>query len=201
MISILYLVRHGETEWNHIGKIQGHMNIPLNEIGRHQAKQLANALVNSGISKIYSSDLQRAYETASIIAKELNIQEVIKCPLLRERSFGSFEGMELKQLITEIPDYETNWDIVDNSIIESLEALRKRSVSRIMDIVTETEGEKILIVSHGAFINAFLYDITNGQQGPGITEIPNTSYSILLYDNESGWKIQFLNNNAHLSQR
>ncbi|MED4533143.1 histidine phosphatase family protein [Metabacillus fastidiosus] len=201
MISILYLVRHGETEWNHIGKIQGHMNIPLNETGRYQAKQLANALADSGISKIYSSDLQRAYETASIIAKELNIQEVIKCPLLRERSFGSFEGMELKQLLAEIPDYETNWGIVDNSIIESLEALRKRSVSRIMDIVIESEGEKIIIVSHGAFINAFLYDITNGQQGPGITEILNTSYSTLLYDNESGWKIEFLNNNSHLSKR
>ncbi|MGG3891071.1 histidine phosphatase family protein [Metabacillus fastidiosus] len=194
-------MRHGETEWNHIGKIQGHMNIPLNETGRNQAKQLAKALGNSGISKIYSSDLKRAYETASIIANELNIREVIKCPLLRERSFGSFEGMELKQLLAEIPDYETNWDLGDNSVIESLTALRRRSVSRLMDIVRESQEEKILIVSHGAFINAFLYDITNGQQGPGITEIPNTSYSILLYDNESGWEIEFLNNNSHLSKR
>lgn len=195
---ILYLVRHGKTDWNHIGKIQGHMDIPLNEVGRKQAKRLAQSLRNSGVSKIYSSDLQRAYETAVFIADELNVSEIITCPLLRERSFGHFEGLSLEQLLEKIPDYETNWDDTNNSLIEPLEEVRKRAVLRLEEIVNEAKHENVLVVSHGAFISAFLYDITKGKEGPGITTISNTSYSILSYENNLSWKIETLNSDQHL---
>ena len=90
--TIVFVVRHGETEWNLIGKQQGHLDSPLTETGVRQARRLADGLVGRGIDSIFASDLGRAAETAKIISSKLRIS--IKTDLrLRERHLGLMQGL------------------------------------------------------------------------------------------------------------
>ncbi|KAF7848664.1 hypothetical protein BT93_L1757 [Corymbia citriodora subsp. variegata] len=90
----IVVVRHGETEWNADKRIQGHLDIELNEIGRRQATAVGERLSREGkISAIYSSDLKRAFETANLIATACGGLEVIKDPSLRERNLGELQGL------------------------------------------------------------------------------------------------------------
>ena len=93
--TLIYVVRHGETEWNLIGKQQGHMDSPLTDRGIQQANALANGLVNRGIEFIYSSDLGRAFKTAKLISARLELP-VQTDKRLRERHLGSLQGLAKK---------------------------------------------------------------------------------------------------------
>src|ERR1041384_7698678 len=84
----LFLVRHGETEWNAIGRLQGHTDIPLNARGREQAIAIARDLANEGIGAVITSDLARARETGAIVCEQLGLAPPRVLPLLRERAFG-----------------------------------------------------------------------------------------------------------------
>ena len=88
----LHFVRHGETDWNREGRVQGHSDVPLSERGREQARELAATLGERPIGAIWSSDLRRALETAEPLARALGL-EVRVTPALRERSFGVHEGL------------------------------------------------------------------------------------------------------------
>jgi probable phosphoglycerate mutase len=92
-LRVLYLVRHGETDWNVAGRWQGHTDIPLNWRGRAQARVVAETLRHTAFAGIASSDLSRARETAQIIAETLGNEVVLLDPDLRERAFGPFEGL------------------------------------------------------------------------------------------------------------
>ena len=96
-MNTYYLVRHGQTVWNTLGKTQGHGNSPLTELGERQASELAEALKNYPIDMIYCSDLGRAVQTAEIVGSKLNI-EVEPTDLLREMGFGIWEGMPMKKI-------------------------------------------------------------------------------------------------------
>src|SRR6266516_4611482 len=85
-MTTLLLVRHGETDWNAAGRLQGHTDRPLNDFGRAQAKKLAEQLANDGITAIYASDLARARETAEIVAERIDAD-------LREKNWGTWEGL------------------------------------------------------------------------------------------------------------
>src|SRR5215207_7850054 len=89
----IFLARHGETEWNRIGRWQGRTDIPLSDVGRAQAVALADRLRDRGITEIHASDLSRARETAEIVAAALGVSRIGFDPRLRERGFGSFEGL------------------------------------------------------------------------------------------------------------
>ncbi|KAK1263755.1 hypothetical protein QJS04_geneDACA011980 [Acorus gramineus] len=90
----IVVVRHGETTWNASAKIQGHLDVELNEVGRQQATATADRLSKeSHVSAVYTSDLKRASETAEIIAKSCNLPEVIRDPELRERHLGDLQGL------------------------------------------------------------------------------------------------------------
>jgi broad specificity phosphatase PhoE len=91
--KLLYLVRHGETDWNSAGRWQGHTDIALNERGREQARRVAIVLRGTALAGIVSSDLVRARETAQIIAQQLGMELAYVDPTLRERAFGPFEGL------------------------------------------------------------------------------------------------------------
>lgn len=92
MDSTIYIVRHGQTDWNVKRLIQGHIDIPLNEEGKRQAKKISIELKGITFNKIYSSDLKRAYETAKIIAQDRKLKIVVSEDL-RERYFGKFQGV------------------------------------------------------------------------------------------------------------
>src|SRR5512133_2376807 len=93
----VFLARHGQTDWNAAGRWQGHTDVPLNETGRAQARALAERLRGEGIAAIASSDLARARGTAEIVAAVLGLRVDLLDPDLRERRFGIFEGLTLRE--------------------------------------------------------------------------------------------------------
>ena len=99
MTNTIYIVRHGQTEWNLLGKTQGHGNSDLTPKGIEQAELLADSMTKYPIDYIYSSDLGRAYQTAEIIGNKLSI-EVEKTEALREMNFGTWEGRIIKDIVT-----------------------------------------------------------------------------------------------------
>jgi 2,3-bisphosphoglycerate-dependent phosphoglycerate mutase len=99
----LIAVRHGETEWNRVRRLQGHTDIALNATGIEQAARLAAALVGESIAAIYSSDLVRALVTAEPVATALGLQ-VKRDPLLRERNYGLFEGKTFAEIVEHHPE-------------------------------------------------------------------------------------------------
>lgn len=155
----VYLARHGETDWNLKGLIQGHTDIPLNETGKKQAFELAAAIKDKGISirKIYSSDLQRARETAEIAAQVLLVEtEALKG--IQEVNLGRWEGYTWKQVRELFPDEYRKWynnrryEVPPEG--ESYEQVLQRVVPVLSRI--SSEEENVLVVVHSAVIMALL---------------------------------------------
>ena len=143
-MTTLLLARHGETDWNRELRIQGSSDIELNELGRRQAQSLAQELTDVELDAIYASDLSRARETAAAVAAAHGL-EVRLDPRLRERSFGSWEGLT-REDIAEFPPGSRH----DG---ESDEAVRERMLAAVAEIAAAHPGEQVLIVSHGGALN------------------------------------------------
>ena len=184
----IYLVRHGETDWNIERRFQGIEDIPLNDKGRKQAKDCAKILATLSFSTIYASPLQRAYETATIIAdtmnayhKEHNINEpaltVNKDSRLLERDFGKISG-----LLPE--DRKAFLASGEDANMEEFEHLTKRLMEALRDYQERYQGQNVLVITHGGVINAILHVLSGGEIGTGKTLVPNTSVTIL--DDEDG---------------
>lgn len=104
----LILVRHGVTEWNQAGRYQGHQDVPLSEMGREQARRLAARLRAEMITAAYSSDMQRARETASIALGERGVP-IQTTPALREMAFGAWEGLTAREVSERYPAEWAAW--------------------------------------------------------------------------------------------
>ena len=158
-------IRHGETAWNVDTRIQGHLDIELNETGRGQARRLAQALADEPISAIYSSDLLRAWETARTIADSTGLQAQA-CSDLRERSFGMFQGKTFPEVEAAWPDQALRWRKRDPDWApdggESLAQLRQRIVQTACDLAQRHAGEQIVLVAHGGVMD-MLYRAATGQ--------------------------------------
>ena len=157
----IFLLRHGETDWNQEERLQGHMDIPLNQNGRTQISHAAEILsdLHPGIDLIVSSPLSRAYESAEIVADRLAYEKanIIIEPLLIERCFGAGEGLT----IGERCEKYTN-DIYPG--MESLEDMLQRARFVFEKIVTTyADKQNILIAAHGAILYAIVTAITNGR--------------------------------------
>lgn len=201
METIIYLVRHGETNWNKERRFQGQKDVPLNDYGRTQAKKLSEKLYlnNYAIDAIYSSDLLRAYETANIIANKYNYEISINSGL-RERFFGVLEGLRLEDFKKDYPNANFyNFDIDANLKIEPYLDFEQRIYNAVLNISEEHINGSILIVSHGAAINSFLNVISNGSLGAGKTKISNTSITTIVYEHRAKkWEILEINNASHM---
>ena len=162
----IYLLRHGETDWNKEGRIQGHTDIPLNQKGRMQIAQTAKGLAGicSDIDLIICSPLSRARESARIAAENLNypIERVFVEPMLIERCFGEAEGMTAKERARKYPNYQYSDTGYRFPGIEEYEDLMKRADSILQKIVsTYSDKENILVVSHGAILAAVITAVTD----------------------------------------
>jgi probable phosphoglycerate mutase/uncharacterized phosphatase len=189
--TFLYLIRHGETEWNKSRRIQGHSNVDLSEVGEQQAERLAARFSNFSFSAIYSSDLKRAIATARRLAQTVGIP-VKPLPSLRERCYGQWEGLTYEEIKQRFQDEnETLYGI------ESFEAMQQRALDCLTNLATEHPDENIAVVSHGGFINAFLHYVTNGKLGTGITKIENTSVTLCRYKTNR-WEVVKVNDTVHL---
>jgi broad specificity phosphatase PhoE len=135
-VTTLLLVRHGETDWNAEGRLQGHTDRPLNDFGRRQAKELAQRLAGEGVDAIYASDLVRAKETAEIVGERLGLPVVID-PDLREKDWGTWEGLT--------GDERVHVELAG----ESTEAHRDRVMRAVRRIAQRHPDQRVVVVTHG----------------------------------------------------
>ena len=155
-MTTLYIIRHGKTNWNNQGLIQGMTDIELNEEGKEEARKLSKIIDIDNVDICISSPLKRAKETAKIIVQ--NKKQIIYDNLLLERSFGDYEGTKITQELAEKQwDYK-NLDTTNN--IESIDDMLKRCHKFLNKIKKEYKDKTILIVSHGCLIKGLHFSIT-----------------------------------------
>lgn len=187
-------IRHGETEWNRLGKIQGVVDIPLSSEGVRQAEMLAERLARDPAFRwqgIVCSDLKRAAATAATIAKRLSIP--VRCDSrLRERSFGDAEGTMLRERLSRwgedwrrrVPNQETDAQLLSRGLPFVREHLERHA------------GQSWLVVTHGSFLATMLHEMC-----PGIDDkhLGNVSLTV-LEQSPSGWTPLIHNCTLHLNQ-
>lgn len=176
-----YLVRHGQTDWNVLEKVQGHRDIPLNKKGKEEAKNLSKTLQNTSFSAHYSSDLKRAHETAQILTEyEHPIQTDQR---LRERNLGSWEGKLYHHLDNAPPEKKTD--------VESNLAMKERTFHFLTELTDKHSAGNILVVTHGGIIRNLLVHLLSLPEEEIIT--PNTGLCILKFE-DSTWSVHDLHN-------
>ncbi|GIZ52901.1 histidine phosphatase family protein [Noviherbaspirillum aridicola] len=158
MTDIL-LIRHGETAWNAVRRLQGHLDIGLNAEGMRQAAALARAIEDEALDAVYSSDLLRARQTATAIAAPRGM-EVRLDRGLRERCYGAFEGMLYGEIAARYPEAHAAWKARDIDarfpagvhVAETMREFADRTVKTILRIVAEGGHRKIAVVCHGGVL-------------------------------------------------
>lgn len=164
-LTTFYIVRHGETDWNVQKKLQGQTDIPLNDMGINQAKELAKEIKHIHFDEIISSDLLRARKTAEIIALERDL-EVKTTQILRERMYGKMEGMtrnemhELYKNWKELTEKEKWGHKIVNE--ETLEEASIRFITYLRETAIANPSKNILIVCHGGLMRPFLVKLGYG---------------------------------------
>lgn len=156
----IWLIRHGETDWNKARRLQGWKDIPLNEAGADQAEKLAHRLHDDALagpfSAIYSSDLERAHRTAVPVSERLSLR-VRPEPGLRERCYGVLEGLNMDELDSVQPEAAAAWKSREpDRVLEGGETLKQfhdRVVATIADVAARHEGERVLLFSHGGVLD------------------------------------------------
>lgn len=152
-MTTLLLARHGETDWNRDGRWQGHSDTALNARGRAQAQELADELTEE-IDVVYSSDLARARETAEIVARRLGL-DVRLDPRLRERSFGSWEGLTGSEIEERDGEAMARWRAREGHgarDAEPFDAFAERMSRFLEDVLERHPGEHVLVIAHGGSI-------------------------------------------------
>jgi uncharacterized phosphatase len=188
-LTTICLIRHGETEWNAVRKLQGSTDIPLNETGIQQAQECREFLKTKKWDVIITSPLLRAKQTAIII------NEALKLPFFemedfKERHYGAAEGMTKQERLEAFQDknYPNQEDLL---------SLNKRVMAGIDKFYQNHPGKKVLLVAHGAVINSILSTLSNGEIGSGKTRLLNACISN-IYFHEEKWAVKSYNEVDHL---
>lgn len=150
----IYLIRHGQTDWNVAGKIQGRTDIPLNDTGRRQAQCLARGMEKRLVVQVFTSTLKRAEETARVIAQSQQI-DVEPIPDLQEIGFGCWEGLTLKEIQQQYPKEYERWCINPVTVAPpggELQAEIRQRCCRVMERIQKQAKGDFAIVSHGAML-------------------------------------------------
>ena len=178
-------IRHGETAWNVDARIQGHLDIGLNERGRWQANRVAQALSGESINAIYASDLLRAWDTARAIADATG-GALQAHTGLRERHFGEMQGKTFAEVEVSHPEQALRWRKRDPDWApeggESLVTVSERINRAAFELGERHMGEQIVLVAHGGIMDA-LYRAATGQglQAPRSWTLGNASINRLLW--------------------
>jgi broad specificity phosphatase PhoE len=154
----LYLVRHGQTQWNVDRIIQGHSNIPLNEEGKRQTHEQRENLKHIAFSKVYSSDLIRAHKTAEILNSDRKLDHQTS-NTLRERNFGLYEGTSMEQhrfRLWDLLAHHRDHPHIKESHVESDEQMVMRALPFLREVSTKNKGQNVLIVTHGGLMRTLL---------------------------------------------
>ena len=199
----LILVRHGQTEWNAGGRYQGQSNVALSDTGRKQARFLAERFPVRQLDAIYTSDLDRAKETAECVGKRLGLTV---CPekAFRELSFGDWEGLTYQEISSRWPEEaEKLFTAPDELVIphgETFRDLQKRALDKIYSLYERHIDQTVAVFAHGAINKTIL---------AGLMHIPlhylwslrqdNTAVNILRLD-DGYVMVELINSTSHLGE-
>lgn len=198
------LVRHGETAWNTERRLQGHIDIPLNDTGLSQAEATARSLARAGLrfSALYSSDLERARQTAAAIARAHALPPQHD-PRLRERHYGHFQGLTFDEAEHRHPENFRRFKARDPHFAlpddgESLNTLAARVHAALEDIAREHAGETVVVVTHGGVLD-IAHRLATGQalQTARAFAIPNAALNWIEHTAGS-WKLIAWADESHL---
>lgn len=189
----LFLIRHGQSEWNQKSIVQGQKDTKLSHLGKKQAEKLGIRFSNEKIDYIYSSDLSRAFNTAKIIADKINMTVIVD-KSIREINFGSWEGLTIEEIKSKYKEdyilWKQNPDKLQVQGGESLEVLQKRSLDFIHELLNKHKGKNIAIVSHTATLKVLIL---------GLLGIPLSNYKNLALNNVSLTTIEVRDYNVVLT--
>lgn len=200
-IQQVFIVRHGETDYNLSGRWQGYLDIPLNAMGREQARQVGQALAGRGITAVYSSDLIRAHDTGKGIAQACQLAEVQVDARLREINCGIFQGLTRSEILATYPLEQTHWDNSDNYCVpngESRNQAQERAYEFWQQLIASTTDECVAVVSHGGTIRWLLNRLFTPTLIAG-HHFVNTSITTLTR-NGTAWNLTRVGDVAHLDR-
>jgi uncharacterized phosphatase len=184
------LVRHGQTDWNFSGIIQGREDIPLNIVGKEQARQSAEFLSKEKWDMIISSPLSRALETAKAIAEFTKLDEILEDQRFIERDFGQVSGKN-------VSEYRNKYNADEIENIETMNDLITRTFSALEDVAKNNEGKRIIIVAHSHTIKSILHAI-DSEKVNFETKLNNACASYVEYK-DNGWSIKAFNVSDHIT--
>ena len=198
----IFLIRHGETEWNKLGRLQGNSDVKLSPEGIRQAQLMAEKTPFLPVDAVYSSDLQRAVNTAKILAGRFNLPVTTK-PGLRETNFGEWEGKVISKLLEEFPDAFGNFFIKPDKLHppngETFLQCQARVMNALDEIIAEHENQNVIVVSHGAAIRLAIcaaLDIRIRKMW-SISQF-NTALNVLIAEDGLFFTVELMNDTAHL---
>lgn len=189
-ITTICLVRHGQTDWNALGKLQGQTDIPLNELGNIQARQCGEFLSKDDWNVIITSPLKRARETADIISHYIEVPVIEKMEFI-EKNFGEAEGMTAAERKSAVRDKDYPGQ-------ENQESLRNRLMNGLQEIQKEYPEKKVILVAHGAVIHFILRLMSNESIVSNEMRLFNACLSTIRFEVDS-WIIDDFNQVNHLS--
>lgn len=182
--SLICVVRHGETDWNTAGILQGWLDVPINERGRMQARELAQAFVGSGFACVYTSPLSRARETAEIIAALLRLPPPVCHDGIKERNFGVIQGIPKVELA------ELNPSLLEHIVKrnpdtrfeqgESMDDCATRVRDGVMDIARQRPGQRVLVITHGWVMDAITREVRGLPRNAILHHKPKNGESLWL---------------------
>lgn len=180
-MTLLTLVRHGETDWNRELRFQGHVDVSLNAIGLEQAQRVALRLAVEPAHRVYSSDLLRARQTAQPVAQHLQLHSISE-PALREQSFGAVDGMRVDDIKAQHPQAWEGWLRFHEDYCmpggETTRAFHARVLDAVNRLVAKHRGETLVIVTHGGVLDMIYRTARSlGLSGPRQSDIPNAGLS------------------------
>ena len=199
----LYLIRHGQSEWNILSKVQGLKDANLTNIGREQARKLGKRLIDENIDIIFSSDLSRALETAEIISSMIN-KPVVESKEIQEINFGPWEGLTLAEIQKKYKEEYLIWmkkpDKFKLEGAETLDNLKNRVMKYVEKVLIENKDKNIAIVSHNATLKIIILNLLGmGNAFYKNISLNNVSLSIIecrQYNNV----LTLLNDTSHLKE-
>jgi uncharacterized phosphatase len=188
--TVICLVRHGETDWNVAGRLQGREDIPLNAHGRAQARLTGRRLAADEWDLLVSSPLRRAWETAEIIGEAIGIRQIVPEPALVERDYGRASGLTNAEVRAAFAD-----DAIPGR--ESRDEVRSRSMAALGAILAANPGKRIVIVAHGGVIRAIVHALSDGDHASIASPYGNACLCHLTHDGDR-WQIVAANVVDHL---
>jgi len=200
-VTRIIAIRHGQTAWNLASRIQGHVDIGLDETGLWQAGRLAAALADAGLAALYASDLQRAVQTAQAVAARTGLSVATDAGL-RERNFGAFEGYTHADIERHWPAQALRWRQRDPSFGaeggETLAAFYARTLDCATRLASLHPGATIALVAHGGVMDCLYRAATRaGLQAARTWQLGNASINRLLYSPQ-GFTLVGWNDTLHL---